>query len=63
MITRDLIIKKATQLFLSYGVKTVTIDKIVKELHTSKRTIYKHFKDKTETTLGLFWRSITPKFA
>lgn len=48
MITRDLIVKTATQLFLTQGVKAVTINKIVKELHTSKRTIYKHFKDKTE---------------
>ena len=35
------------RLFLQHGVKTVTIDRIVKELHTSKRTIYSHFKDKT----------------
>jgi AcrR family transcriptional regulator len=26
----------------------VTLDRITKELHTSKRTIYTHFKDKTE---------------
>ncbi len=47
MITRDHIIKTATKLFLRNGVKTVTIDRIVKELHTSKRTVYNHFKDKT----------------
>ena len=47
MITRDLIIQTATKLFLRNGVKTVTIDRIVKELHTSKRTVYNHFKDKT----------------
>lgn len=41
------IIQIATKLFLENGVKSVTIDRIVKELHTSKRTVYKHFPDKT----------------
>lgn len=48
MITRDTIIKEATKLFSNYGVKSVTINRIVQHLHTSKRTIYKHFSDKTE---------------
>ena len=47
MITKDHIVKVATKLFLQHGVKTVTINRIVKELHTSKRTVYNHFKDKT----------------
>ena len=47
MITKDHIIKTATKLFLKNGIKSVTIDRIVKELHTSKRTVYNHFKDKT----------------
>lgn len=46
MITRELIIKTSLKLFTQYGVKTITIDKIVKELHTSKRTLYQHFEDK-----------------
>ena len=48
MITRELIISTATKLFTTHGVKSITIDRLVKELHTSKRTIYIHFKDKTE---------------
>ncbi len=48
MITKDFIIETATKLFLQHGVKTVTIDKIVGELHTSKRTLYNHFPDKTQ---------------
>jgi len=32
---------------MEHGVKTVTIDRLVKDLHTSKRTIYSHFEDKT----------------
>lgn len=47
MITKELIIKTATDLFVKYGVKTITINKIVSDLHTSKRTIYNHFEDKT----------------
>jgi len=47
MITKELIIDTATKLFIQNGVKSITIDRIVKELHTSKRTIYQHFEDKT----------------
>ncbi len=47
MITKELIIDTATKLFIQNGVKSITIDRIVKELHTSKRTIYLHFEDKT----------------
>jgi len=48
MITKELIIETATKSFMQNGVKSVTMDKIVKELHTSKRTIYNHFSDKVE---------------
>ena len=46
MITKELIIETATKLFVQNGVKTITVDRIVKELHTSKRTLYNHFEDK-----------------
>jgi AcrR family transcriptional regulator len=46
MITKELIIETATRLFMEHGVKTITMDRIVKELHTSKRTIYSYFEDK-----------------
>jgi len=46
MITRELIVETALQLFTRHGVKSITVDKIVKELHTSKRTLYAHFEDK-----------------
>lgn len=48
MITKELIIETGTNLFMQHGVKSVTIDKIVKEMHTSKRSIYNHFEDKVE---------------
>ena len=48
MIDKNTIIEVATDLFLKNGVKTVTLDRITRELHTSKRTIYTHFSDKTD---------------
>ncbi|MCP3927831.1 MAG: TetR/AcrR family transcriptional regulator [Bacteroidetes bacterium] len=48
MVSKQLFIETATKLFVKNGVKSITIDKIVRELHTSKRTFYNHFKDKTE---------------
>jgi len=47
MITREIIIESSTKLFTQYGVKAITIGRIVKELKTSKRTVYTHFEDKT----------------
>lgn len=48
MITKELIIKSAMKIFLSQGVKTVPLDRLAKDLRTSKRTIYQHFENKTE---------------
>lgn len=47
MITEEQIVEVATKLFIENGVKSITIDRIVKQLHTSKRTIYAFFEDKT----------------
>lgn len=41
------IIKKASELFLSLGFKSVTMDEIAQESGVSKKTIYQHFKNKT----------------
>lgn len=38
--------KAAVDLFWRYGVKSVTMDDIAKELGISKKTIYQHFSDK-----------------
>ena len=42
------IIGKAEELFRLYGVKSVTMDEIARELGISKKTIYQYFKDKDE---------------
>lgn len=55
---REQIIHKSTELFLNLGFKSVTMDDIASEMGISKKTIYVHFKNKSElvdaTTLNLF---------
>jgi len=45
---KDKIIKKAGELFLTFGFKSVTMDDIANEMAISKKTIYQHFKNKTK---------------
>ncbi len=45
---KNKIIQKATELFLTLGFKSVTMDDIANALGISKKTIYAHFKNKTE---------------
>lgn len=55
---REKIVNKATELFLSFGFKSVTMDDIATEMGISKKTIYIHFENKTKlveaTTLTVF---------
>jgi len=45
---KETILKRAGETFLKYGFKSVTMDDIANELGISKKTIYKHFKNKAE---------------
>ncbi|WP_291864667.1 TetR/AcrR family transcriptional regulator [Maribacter sp.] len=45
---KDLILKKATDMFLNLGFKSVTMDDLANEIAISKKTIYSHFKNKSE---------------
>ena len=45
---REKILTKATDLFLNLGFKSVTMDDIANAMGISKKTIYAHFKNKTE---------------
>jgi len=45
---RDKILHRATELFLTNGFKSVTMDDIAEELAISKKTIYTYFKNKTD---------------
>lgn len=48
MEIRDKIIEKAGELMLTYGIRTVTMDDISRDLGISKKTIYQYFKDKKD---------------
>ncbi len=55
---RENIINKSTELFLTLGFKSVTMDDIAKAMGISKKTIYVHFSNKTKlveaVTFNLF---------
>lgn len=55
---KDDIIQKAAEMFINLGFKSVTMDDIAQEMGISKKTIYTHFKNKTqlvkETVLAVF---------
>ena len=45
---KEVILKKASEIFLKYGFKSVTMDDIANDLGISKKTIYKFYKNKME---------------
>ncbi len=45
---KERILKSATKLFYRYGIRSVTMDDIAKELGISKKTIYQHYNDKDQ---------------
>ena len=55
---KEKIILSASDLFLNYGFKSITMDDIASNLGISKKTIYQHFDNKTKlveaTTMYLF---------
>lgn len=55
---KDQILNKATEMFLTLGFKSVTMDDIASEMGISKKTIYQHFSNKDAlvkaTTTNLF---------
>ena len=46
------ILKEAVELFMRYGIKSVTMDDIARHLSISKKTIYQFFRDKEEIHRG-----------
>jgi AcrR family transcriptional regulator len=53
MSQTERIIQGGEELFLSAGIKSVTMDDIAKHLGMSKKTIYQFFKDKNELVMAL----------
>ncbi|MDP5231326.1 MAG: TetR/AcrR family transcriptional regulator [Cellulophaga sp.] len=55
---KEKVLEKATELFLTLGFKSVTMDDLAREMGISKKTIYTHFENKTklveESTMHLF---------
>ncbi|OGS73843.1 MAG: hypothetical protein A3F91_13680 [Flavobacteria bacterium RIFCSPLOWO2_12_FULL_35_11] len=45
---KEIILKKAGEIFLKYGFKSITMDDIANDLGISKKTIYKFYKNKVE---------------
>ena len=43
---KDQILNKATEMYLTLGFKSVTMDDIASEMCISKKTIYQHFSNK-----------------
>ena len=48
MELKDRIITEAFELFIKYGIRSVTMDQISRHLGISKRTLYETFRNKTE---------------
>jgi TetR/AcrR family transcriptional regulator, cholesterol catabolism regulator len=42
------IIEKVLALYLKYGIKSITMDDVARELGISKKTLYQHFSDKDD---------------
>lgn len=40
------ILQKTAQVYMRYGIRSVTMDDLARELSTSKKTLYQHFPDK-----------------
>lgn len=48
------LLKKAELLFLRYGIRSVSMDDLAKELGVSKKTLYIHVENKTELVRQIF---------
>jgi AcrR family transcriptional regulator len=48
---KDQIVHKAMEIFLTYGIKSMTMDDIARQMHISKKTLYEHVKDKNDLVM------------
>ncbi len=51
--TKELIVKEAGTLFMRYGIRSVSMDDIARQVSMSKKTLYLHFKDKDELVISV----------
>lgn len=54
MEMKNRITEKARELFMRYGIKSITMDEISTQMGISKKTIYQHFEDKDALVLEVF---------
>lgn len=59
MEIKDRILEKAHELYMRYGIKSITMDEIAGHLGISKKTIYQSYKDKDELVSAVFNRMIS----
>ncbi|MDI9363530.1 MAG: TetR/AcrR family transcriptional regulator [Flavobacterium sp.] len=59
MEIKDRILEKAHELYMRYGIKSITMDEIAGHLGISKKTIYQSYKDKDELVSAVFNRLIS----
>ena len=53
MDVKERILQKANDLFMRYGIRSITMDEIAAQLGISKKTIYQFFTDKDEMVEGV----------
>lgn len=58
MDVKERILQKAEEMFFRYGVKSITMDDIARELGISKKTIYQHFPDKDDLVYQVVGREM-----
>jgi AcrR family transcriptional regulator len=47
-MTRREILERAKELFMQYGIKSITMDDVAREMGISKKTLYQHVNNKTD---------------
>jgi len=55
---KDRILIKATELFMRYGIRSITMDEIAAQLGISKKTIYQFFTDKDDMVFAVIEQEI-----
>lgn len=58
MEIRDRILKESDHLFRTYGIRSITMDEIARNLAISKKTIYQYFTDKEDLIVAMMHASL-----
>ncbi|HMI63571.1 MAG TPA: TetR/AcrR family transcriptional regulator [Puia sp.] len=58
MEVKERILSKAADLFMRYGIRSITMDEIASQLGISKKTIYQFFTDKDDLVSAVIEREI-----